>query len=227
MKKAFIYSVLAISVFSFTSCSGSDDENNENYTISPGSATLNYDKSQQFEIKNNGSTISASEFTWSVSDEKRALVTPSGMVAAKKVGEIQVTATKNGKSVTSKVTISPYQTFFKEPSLLFGKTKAEIKASETRVLVNETATAIGYKGENANITNLAYSFDTAGKMKSVIVTFPSTSASIDRVSTFYKERYLVVSGQGNYITLKNLDSNIFMVMGVPSSQYVAVNYTNE
>lgn len=227
MKKLFLYSVFIISVIGATSCSSDDDSKPENFTLTPGSTTTNYDKSIQFAAANNGSPISVTQFTWSISDSKRASISNQGYFTAKKVGEVEVLATKDGKIIKSKITISPYQTFFKEPSMLFGKTKAEVKASETRVLLNETSTGLGYKGENSGINNLVYSFDAAGKMNSAMVTFPTYDSSIDKVAVYYKERYLVATSQNNVITLKNLDEPIYMNMGIDSSLGLYVIYVKQ
>lgn len=228
MKKLFLYSVLTMSVLGSISCSSDDDSKPENFTLTPGSTTTNYDKSIQFAAANNGSPISVTQFTWSISDSKRASISNQGYFTAKKVGEVEVLATKDGKTIKSKITISPYQTFFKEPSMLFGKTKAEVKASETRVLLNETSTGLGYKGENSNIVNLAYIFDSSGKMTSAVVAFPSSTASIDKVSTYYKERYDVLSAQNNVISLKDMDQPIYMMMGVNNTNLqITVVYTKQ
>lgn len=133
-------------------------------------------------------------------------------MSAKKVGKFQVTATKGGKSITADVTIEPYQNFFKEPLMLFGKTKADIKTSETRELVKEVSKSLVYEGENSYVSKIFYLFDDNGVMTSAIAMFPTGYDSNDRVATFYKERYTVLGVENNIIALKNLDKPIYMYM---------------
>ncbi|MDY3507289.1 ABC transporter substrate-binding protein, partial [Riemerella anatipestifer] len=138
-----------------------------------------------------------------------------------------VTATKNGKTLTSKVTITPYQTFFTEPLMFFGKTKADVKVSETRKLTRETTTALVYEGENSSVNRIGYIFDNNGNMTSAIVMFPTSSSSTDKVTTFYKERYLVLSTENNVVQMKHLDESIYMSMGYDSTLGFHVIYTKK
>lgn len=228
MKKSiFIFAASLFTISGFISCSSDKDEVTENYSIDPSQTTINYDKTQQLTAKNNGSSIAATEFSWKTSDDKRGTVNAQGLFTAKKVGEVEVTATKNGKTSTAKIIIAPYQNFFKEPLMYFGKTKADIKAAESRTLQNETPTALAYKGENSNVTNVGYTFDANGKMNSAIVIFPSTTASVNMVSTFYKERYNVLTTDNNIIYLKSLDQPILMGMGVNATLGLNVIYTQQ
>ena len=228
MRKTILNFAIATLTLSAFSCSRDNNEPTvENYSITPSEVDIKYDKTQQFTVKNGSSSIASTEFVWKSSDEKRGTVNSSGLLTASKVGNFQVTATKNGKITTANVKVSPYQTFFKEPIMGFGKTKAEIKASETRQLENETATALAYKGENSGILNVGYTFDSTGKMTSAIAIFPSTSTSINNVTTFYKERYLVVDNQGGTVMMKDLDNPIFMGMSVHPTIGYNVIYTKQ
>lgn len=64
-------------------------------------------------------------------------------------------------------------------------------------------------------------------MNSAIVIFPSTAASINMVSTFYKERYNVLTTDNNIIYLKSLDQPILMGMGVNATLGLNVIYTQQ
>ncbi|MGV4413174.1 Ig-like domain-containing protein [Chryseobacterium sp. T1] len=228
MRKTFLFFALATFTLSTTSCSRDNDEPAvENYSISPNEVNIKYDKTQQFTVRNGSSSIAGTEFTWKSSDEKRGTVNNSGLLTANKVGTFQVTATKNGKTTTANVTISPYQNFFKEPIMGFGKTKAEIKAAETRQLQNETATGLAYKGENNDILNIGYTFDSSGKMTSAIAIFPSNTTSVTNTTTYYKERYLVLDNQNGTIMMKDLDNPIFMGMSVNPTLGFNVIYTKQ
>lgn len=228
MKKTILSFAIATLTLSTIGCSRDDDNPaSENYSITPTEVNIKHDKTQQFTVKNGSASLSASEFVWKSTDEKRGTVNSNGLLTANKVGSFQVSATKNGKTTTANVTISPYQSFFKEPVMGFGKTKAEIKASETRQLQNETATGLAYKGENSEILNIGYTFDSSGKMISAIAIFPSTSTSITNTTTFYKERYLVLGNQSGTIMMKDLDNPIFMGMSVHPTLGYNVIYTKQ
>ncbi|MBT0554251.1 Ig-like domain-containing protein [Riemerella anatipestifer] len=230
MKKALLFFALSLATLgTFTSCSRDDDSTTvaDNYSITPTEVSIKYDQTHKFTIKNNGSEVSGSSFSWKSSDEKRGTVDANGLLTAKKVGTFDVTATKNGKTLTSKVTITPYQTFFTEPLMFFGKTKADVKASETRKLTRETTTALVYEGENSSVNRIGYIFDNNGNMTSAIVMFPTSSSSTDKVTTFYKERYLVLSTENNVVQMKHLDESIYMGMGYDSTLGFHVIYTKK
>ncbi|AIH02967.1 hypothetical protein M949_1800 [Riemerella anatipestifer CH3] len=230
MKKALLFFALSLATLgTFTSCSRDDDSTTvaDNYSITPTEVSIKYDQTHKFTIKNNGSEVSGSSFSWKSSDEKRGTVDANGLLTAKKVGTFDVTATKNGKTLTSKVTITPYQTFFTEPLMFFGKTKADVKASETRKLTRETTTALVYEGENSSVNRIGYIFDNNGNMTSAIVMFPTSSSSTDKVTTFYKERYLVLSTENNVVQMKHLDESIYMSMGYDSTLGFHVIYTKK
>lgn len=230
MKKTILFLGLTLGVgFLTNSCSRDNSEGEvkiENYTLTPANVTINYDKTQQFYVKNGSVNVSPSEFTWKSSDDKRGSIDVNGILTAKKVGTFEISATKNGKVVTAKVMVEPYQKFFTEPILEFGKTKEEIKALEKRELVRETNSALAYKGENGDIKNVGYTFDSNGKMITAIVLFPSPY-NIDNVTTFYKERYLVLGSENGVVSMKNLDTPIFMNMGVNTSLGLHVVYTKQ
>jgi uncharacterized protein YjdB len=54
-----------------------------------------------------GNVITGSVFTWTSSDESRATVDSAGVVRAKKVGTVTITATVDGKFDTSTIVVSP------------------------------------------------------------------------------------------------------------------------
>ncbi|MCW0487207.1 ABC transporter substrate-binding protein, partial [Riemerella anatipestifer] len=85
-----------------------------------------------------------------------------------------------------------------------------VKVSETRKLTRETTTALVYEGENSSVNRIGYIFDNNGNMTSAIVMFPTSSSSTDKVTTFYKERYLVLSTENNVVQMKHLDESIYM-----------------
>ncbi|MGA9213556.1 Ig-like domain-containing protein [Kaistella sp.] len=230
MNKLILLAAMSFATIGITNSCSSDRGNDvisENYSLEPNSVTINYDKTQQLTVKNGSASMTPSEFTWKSSDEKRGYINASGILTAQKVGKFNITATKNGKTATAEVTIAPYHTFFKEPIIGFGKTKAEIKVGESRLLQSETSTSLIYKGENGEITNIGYTFDSSGKMTSAIAIFPSTSSSIEKVTVFYKERYTIVSNESGTVMMKDLDNPIWMGMSIHPTLGYNVIYTKQ
>lgn len=227
MKKTFLF--LAFSLFAitlvFNSCSSSRDEEVINYTISPSSLTTNYDKTQQLSVLNGSSTLNNSDFNWSSSNEISGKVSSSGLFTAGKIGETTITATniKNGKSVNTKITVNPYQNFFKEPILEFGQTKEYIKSKETRTLLKETTTGLSYVGENSSIRNIGYTFDSNGKMNSAIVLFDNNVNLVSNVVTFYKERYYYLGLVNNNNSFVTTDKSIGIQIDSGSNSTLGFN----
>ena len=212
MKKSIFLLAISLIVLSlsFVSCSSGGDEEVINYSLSPSSLTTNYDKTQQFNVLNGSSTLKSSDFNWSSSNEISGKVNSNGLFTAGKIGETTITATNknNGKSVSSKITISPYQIFFSEPILAFGETKEYIKSKETRTLLKETTTGLSYIGENNNIRNVGYTFDSSGKMTSAIVLFKNDTSISTNVATFYNERYYYVGLINNLLAFSSTNKTI-------------------
>jgi lactocepin len=55
----------------------------------------------------NGNAVPSATFTWQSSDGPTASVNSTGLVTGKKTGTVTITATSNGKSGTSTVTVTP------------------------------------------------------------------------------------------------------------------------
>ncbi|MEJ8598085.1 Ig-like domain-containing protein [Riemerella anatipestifer] len=228
----FALSLVVLGVF--VSCSRDDGNSREvstipsttieGYSIAPIEVTMKYNQKQKFVIKNDKTGVLDSSFSWKISDEKRGTIDANGLLTAEKIGTFYVIATKNGKTVTSKVDVTPCETFFKEPSMIWGATKKLIKSSETRELAKETSTTLVYKGENKFVNHVEYKFDNKGIMLSATATFPTDPNSIYRVTTFFLERYEVFYYDQHMIYMKYLYEPIYLTSSIDSALGLYITY---
>lgn len=226
MKKFFLFALAISATFTTVSCSTDRDEPTtvqDNFVITPSTVDMKYDKTQQFTVTNNGAASTG--FTWKSSDEFRGTVDQNGLLTAKKVGEFNVTATKNGKTVTSKVTVSPYHTFITPPHLDWGSTKAEIKAKETRTIYGETSSVIMYRGGTSDVQYVGYTFDSSGKLINTIVIFGFNTSITSKVMEYYNERYLLISTENSQYGYVNIEKNLAMTIAVDNSLGLHAFYT--
>lgn len=194
MKKQLL-TLVAISLI-FTACS--KKESTPESTIDVTELSLNYDKQHQFTIKQGNNDIDESTYIWTSADVRVGTIEASGLFQAKRIGTTTVTATKDGKSLTSKITVSPYVYFFIEPYVSFTSNKTTIKSQETRPLETggETTTSLLYKGENNKITNVFYGFEN-GLLQGSIVVFNISNILPKDLATFFVERYTLIGETNN------------------------------
>ncbi|MDO4225309.1 MAG: Ig-like domain-containing protein [Bergeyella zoohelcum] len=228
MKKLLFVASLSLATLGMVvSCSRDDDSGTTsvaNYTLSPSEATTNYDKTVALSVKNGSSTLSPSEFTWSVSDEKRGTIGNDGVFKAKKVGKVEVTATKNGQTLKSTINIAPYSTLFTEPLMYFGKTKEEVKSKETRTFIREYNNFLAFKGENRNVSEVLYHFDSNGKIDYIGVRFPYSASIVENLATFYIERHNFLGESNGEYYFNHIDENATIGL-TTSTNGIIVVYT--
>ena len=81
-------------------------------TVAPPSATLVVGANQQLTpttLDGSGNVLTGRVVTWVTSDQTRATVSSTGMVAAVAAGSVTITATSEGKSGTSQITVNNSQ----------------------------------------------------------------------------------------------------------------------
>ena len=185
------------------SCSNENNDDNSPIEISPKNAVTNSNEFITFKMKKGSSTLNANDFTWSTSNEKIATISYDGVVSPKLIGEIEILSKQISSNETfkSQLKIIPVENIFKEPVLLFGKSKQEIKSNETRTLISETTNnynhdILVYKGENNDVEKITYTFSTLIPnspnygLTDISVQFRKNVALESKISKFYSERYI-------------------------------------
>lgn len=208
------FSIL-LTVFAFLISSCSKDNPEPEAALNQTDITLHYDETFQLVVKKGDENVAFSKLTVSVSNEHVGEVKPTGLFEAKRVGETTITITGQGISLTAKVTVKPYHTLFSDPYLIFGNSKANVKGFEKRTLEVEIQDALLYKGENANIRNVMYTFD-SGKLFSTFVLFTSTSF-IETTATYYKERFEFLGTESSEIYFIDRESKVAVVLSYNNS----------
>lgn len=198
-------------IFLFIGCSseserGSQENESAVMEIAPKDQTINSNGYIKYIVKKGSSTINPNQFRWSTST-KAATIDEFGNLNPKIIGEIKVSAENYSTKevLTTNLKITPIQNFFKEPVLTFGKTREEIKKAETRTLISEVKDLQGhyiltFKGENSDVEKVTYAFRSVIQNSTELglfncsVYFRKDKALEDKISQFYRERYLKNSG---------------------------------
>ncbi|WP_374330475.1 hypothetical protein [Soonwooa sp.] len=185
---------------------GSHENESAVMEITPKDQAINSNGYLKYIIKKGSSTINPNQFRWSTST-KAATIDEFGNLNPKIIGEVKVSAENyNTKEVlTTNLKINPIENFFKEPILTFGKNREEIKKAETRTLISEVKDFHGhyiltFKGENPDVEKITYAFRSVIQNSNELglfdcsVYFRKDKALEDKISQFYRERYLKNSG---------------------------------
>ena len=204
--KLFYCPSLILIIFGLNSCStdSNKDENDSSIVeIYPKNAEMKYSEYLTFQMKKGSSTLNSSNYTWSTSNDKIGTISPSGIVSPKLIGSLVISSKdKNTNEVfTSQLIINPTTSLFNEPVKMFGKPKQDIKNNEYRVLISETVDSdnhdvLIYKGENNDVETIRYTFyhsipnSKSLGLSSIDVNFRKDSQLENKISNFYKERYI-------------------------------------
>ena len=184
MKKIYALPLLLLLL---TACSKKSDPEPD-VTLDSPTLEMKYDGKHQFALSQGTTVITPSTYTWKSSDTLVGKISKDGNFTARKIGETTITATAAGKTLQSKITITPTSTLAAEPLTDWGASNTEIKAREKRVFLSETADNILFTGENAKIRGSAYILE-SGKLVSSALLLTPTQAVADEALTFYRERY--------------------------------------
>lgn len=171
---------------------GKDQDNAPPITLDQDQLELHYDQTHQFKLKQGTGELKASQYRWTSSNEYVGTVY-DGDFKAEQIGETTITASsKDGKKQwTSKVTVVPYSTLYREPVTDFSLTPEQVKSKETREVREQSATVTTYKGENSKTWAIRYNF-TAGKLSSATVLLMDSQDIANEGSRFLDERYKYV-----------------------------------
>lgn len=138
-----------------------------------------------------------------------ASVSSTGEVKGLIIGETSVSISnpETGFSGKSKITVTPQYQMYTEPYLQFGATTQQIKAFEKRQFISEDNTAIGYRGENSNITLVLYTLENS-RLKSASCLIPASESSAEMLIDFLSERYILNITDDNDIIFISVDEKI-------------------
>ena len=158
------------------------------YTIDKTEVSMKYDKSHQYVIKEGSTEIDASKVKFTSSNEVVGTIDQDGLFDAKRIGSTTIKAEGAGFSLTSVITVEPYSNLCKEPYYVLGIGKAAVKTQESRMLLDETATGLVYKGENTKVRTIIYLFEGSG-LNSAAILFQNNTSVIEESVKFFSERY--------------------------------------
>jgi len=153
-----------------------------------------------------------------------AEVYSSGLILARLVGETSITVTNSDKGYLAKckVIVTPVYSMYREPYLVFGKPKSNIKSYETRQISQENDTSILYSGENQFIDSLMYLFDISAYTSSLCA-IPSSQSTL--LINYLTERYVYYGSLTTGLTARlTTDGKTFVVTQNFSSSRIYVYY---
>lgn len=176
---------------------------------------LKHKETFQFEVTRGNEQVPFSTLTSSSSDDFVGSLSSSGLFTANSIGETTIKIVGEGISLSAKVTVEPIYNLYREPSLNFSHSKAQIKSYETRSLDGETAGALLYKGENNNLDYVMYIFEN-GVLNGAAVLFPPRSSLVEQVTAFYNERYNYLGQTSGRLVFDTPKSSVMVVIGVDS-----------
>ena len=197
------------------SCSKDKEDSPEPTTfIDSATLELKYDKQHQFVVTKGTEVLDASTIKWNSSDTLVGKVDTKGNFKGRKIGTTTITGTINGKTVESKITITPYSSSFKEPYLGFGADISTVKSNETRKFIAELTSSLSFEGDNSKIRAVLYLLDTSKKMTSAGIFFENSSAMVTDVTTFYKERYPINGTKDGKVAFFNDENTVGVQLSV-------------
>lgn len=203
MKKQLL--TLLVPVLLIISCSKKDDK--PSTTLDQDKVSLNYDQTHQFKLNEGSSSVDAAKATWSSSDLSVGTVNAAGLFTARKIGNTTIEAVVNGSTISSEVTVVPYSELCVEPVAEFGITMAAVKSREKRALLEQSSNGLLYKGENAKLLNVIYSFEPSGLESSLLLLSP-TNAVVEESAKFFAERYPFSGESDGIFFFENLKTTV-------------------
>jgi hypothetical protein len=153
-----------------------------------------------------------------------AEVYSSGLIEANLVGETSITVTNTDKGYYAfcKVTVTPEYTMYREPFLVFGRSKSDIKTYETRQIADENDSTILYTGENSSIDSILYSFENSAYTSSTCAV-PSDQSTL--LLNYLVERYVYLGTLPNGLIARlTTDGTIYVVTQFYSPSKIYVYY---
>lgn len=185
------------------SCQKKDTE--PDFTITQQDTKLKFDQNLSLTA-----SLGDNQVAWSSSDEFVGTVDAKGKFVAKHIGETTITATWNGRTAVSKITVEPYTTGIAEPYLGFGANKATIKSNEKRSLGGEDVTSLLYD-DGSKYTNAAiYLFENNMLVSAGLIFKATTQTLADDIAKYYIERYQIVMEDNNIYYFTDKDAKVLV-----------------
>jgi hypothetical protein len=185
---------IAIAAISLISSCGKNDEKPK-YQLDSPTASLHYDETHQFSIKQGTAAVDAGNFSWASSDQTVGAIDAKGFFAARKVGKTTITASADA-TLKSEVTVVPYSTLCVEPSFELNSSLATLRTRDMRPQVEGSSTYVVLKGENAKVRDVFYIFS-GDKMTEAGILFANTDAVVQESAQFFTERYTALGSNQN------------------------------
>lgn len=138
-------------------------------------------------------------------NELIATVSSTGLITAHLVGKTYILVNNPTRGFTAKcvVTVQPEHLMYRDPYLLFGKTKKDIKDYETRYIYLEGDSSLVYIGENSTIAAVFYFLESKAYHESICL-IPATNAV--QFEDFIAERYYLLDTNNEFRILMMPDS---------------------
>ena len=200
--RKYIYTSFVIITFLCLACTKKE----ETFTIDQDEITLQHDGTIQLNVS------PAQTCTWSTDDNTIATVSQTGLVTGVLIGDTKVSAKSlsDNSTVSCIVHVTPRSTLYVEPYYIYGASISTIKSKEKRSLLSETSTGLIYEGENSNVVDIIYLFDTSGLTGADVMLTNSTSVAAEAV-TFIEERYTYLGVSDNIIFYQDSDGTIIAI----------------
>lgn len=188
--------------FLFFSCSDNKLE------LTGDSATLYF--GDEYQIK----AESKSDIAYESLNEYHAVVSETGLVTARFVGNTDIAVTSGNAKKMFHLTVAPKYNTYPEPKITFGQTKREVE-NAIRKADYEDATSLTYANYSTKAPGLICLFDDYGKLKSYSVLVKTAYSS--ELANFLVERYFPADVQ-NLIFVNGLTIET-VTMGVVAKLY--------
>jgi hypothetical protein len=203
MKRILFY--LAVLPMVFYGCSNNDEPDVISLKVSE--KTLYHEDEYQIEA------TSKAAITYSSENEYHAMVSETGLVTAKFVGETNVLLSNSGETKSFKVIVKPKSNLYPEPEVKFGDSKSSI-ITKFGTPGTETSSGVAYSNYSNSAPILMFLFDSSNKLTSYAIMVKSAYSSV--LADFLLERYLAVSEKdGTFLFINGLNANTAtMIIGI-------------